>query len=106
MRYRQGDRPELSDEEIVRLTTRERVSVDEIADYLGIGKIHARQRISEAMKMQMQPRKPMVDALIRWAADKPNVTWQMVSEHFQVHRATAYRMLADMRGRFQGGVTF
>jgi len=43
----------------------------------------------------------MVDALIRWAAGR-HVTWQMVAEHFQVHRATAYRMLADMRNRVAG----
>ena len=98
---RLAERPELSDDEIVRLVQRERCSADEIADYLGIGRIHAKRRIADAMKGQMQPRKPMVDALIRWAAGR-HVTWQMVAEHFQVHRATAYRMLADMRNRVAG----
>lgn len=97
------DRPTLSAEDIARMVLRERVSTDEIADYLGIGRIHAKRRIADAVCMATQPRQ--IDALARWAAGYRHVTWRMVAEQFEVSRATAYRMLADLRGLIHGGVT-
>lgn len=94
-------RAELTPEEISRLVTHERVNADEIADYLGIGKIHAKRRIADAMLANNQPRP--ITAFARWAGRFSVVTWQMVAEEFQVSRATAYRYLADLRAfrRFQ-----
>lgn len=61
-------------------------------------KVRQERRAKQAKRARRDPRtSAAVGKLAIWAKGFQSVTWLMVAEEFKVSRATAYRMLADLR---------